>query len=329
VDGIAQILSAWPVGPALSTTRMDTGSNNQNWALRTDEGEFCLRVYQNQGAEEHLVYEHQLLQALDQVGLPFAVPVPISTANGETSVLTPNGTATVARRISGEHPQKSDLEQVRAAGRGLAALDRALTQVSLPVAVAVFGDLSTAHPAVAGPDEVIALLKPVGADRRRFEEAVGASEGAWPGLVAALPTQVIHADYCRPNVLMVDGAVSGVLDFEFSGPDLRVMDLAVGLWQFCLRDQIGQDETAAKARTSAFFAGYSEVLTLSEPELAAIPACLVRRQLVGGLHWLGRWKIGLSSEDEARERLTSLSDLVEWLDQGGSEVLGLLAAVPH
>jgi homoserine kinase type II len=170
------------------------------------------------------------------------------------------------------------------------------------------------------------LLGRDGPDRARYERAVEGNEAAWPLLAAALPNQVIHSDYDRTNVLLADGAVSGVLDFEFSGPDLRAMDLAIGIYHFCLRGRIGRDEAALAALVHAFADGFSEKLALSKKEFEALPVLLLRRQLVACLHWLGRWGVGLSpSEWAAKERLARLSELQQWLDGDGKGVLAELA----
>ena len=41
---------------------------------------------------------------------------------------------------------------------------------------------------------------------------------------------LIHGDYCLPNVLVVDGSLSGVLDLGRSGLGDARDDLAAGLW---------------------------------------------------------------------------------------------------
>jgi homoserine kinase type II len=171
----------------------------------------------------------------------------------------------------------------------------------------------------------MALLGRNASDRARYERAVEGTEVAWPILAAGLPNQIIHSDYDGTNILLRDGAVSGVLDFEFSGPDLRAMDLAIGIYHFCLRGRIGRDEAALVALVHAFADGFSEKLALSKKEFEALPVLLLRRQLVACLHWLGRWKVGLSpSEWAARERLARLSELQQWLDGEGKEVLAEL-----
>jgi len=46
--------------------------------------------------------------------------------------------------------------------------------------------------------------------------------------------KVIHGDFTPSNTLHAGGRLTGIIDFEFAGPDARAMDVASGLY-FCLR----------------------------------------------------------------------------------------------
>ncbi|GHO98789.1 hypothetical protein KSF_088370 [Reticulibacter mediterranei] len=48
-------------------------------------------------------------------------------------------------------------------------------------------------------------------------------------LYGHLPQQLVHRDYDPSNLLMKDQRVTAVLDFEFAGIDLRIMDVCVAL----------------------------------------------------------------------------------------------------
>src|SRR5690606_23607651 len=69
------------------------------------------------------------------------------------------------------------------------------------------------------------------------------------------------------NVLFLNGAVSGVIDFYFACVDTLAYDLAIALnaWGF---DREGRAEPAAIA---AFLTGYESARPLSPAERAALP----------------------------------------------------------
>ena len=57
------------------------------------------------------------------------------------------------------------------------------------------------------------------------------------GRIQGLPSQLIHGDLHYDNVLVNDGKVSGLLDFEFAMYDWRAMELAI-----CLSKYAGEED---------------------------------------------------------------------------------------
>jgi homoserine kinase type II len=114
-------------------------------------------------------------------------------------------------------------------------------------------------------------LQPGLADRIAAE--CGYLEANWP---TDLPQYAIHADLFPDNVLILDGKVTGLIDFYFACTDSRAYDLAVTHSAWCFsgdgaeyRHDIGR----------ALVDGYTAAFTLSTKERAALPilargACL-------------------------------------------------------
>ena len=125
-------------------------------------------------------------------------------------------------------------------------------------------------------------------------EMVAVVEDIAPSLYAQLPRRIIHRDYYAPNVLLTDGVVSTVLDFELAGEDLRALDVAVVLAWWPLW---GTDE-ARWSVCEAFARGYASVEPLAPAEAAAVPT-LARLQFATFLmHSVGRYRGGLAGWDE-------------------------------
>src|SRR5207245_446911 len=124
----------------------------------------------------------------------------------------------------------------------------------------------------------------------------------WPTVDAAylamdLPCQICHSDMAAGNVLIDDGRVTAVLDFEVAGWDLRVADYVAGLVQ-------STDTTAEEA---AFDRGFSKRLQFSSEERAAVPTLRLLRQF-GTVVWrAGRWREGKSTLADVCERLGAIS----------------------
>ncbi|GAB3422422.1 phosphotransferase enzyme family protein [Flindersiella endophytica] len=270
-------LSAWDLPTPVNARHPDGGTNNLVWLV---DDTYVLRVYQNlevSGIEAEL----RLLEALRAVdGPPFAVPVPIASSSGRTIVGTVQGPAVLFPQLPGRPADRANLHEVELAGEAL-------------------------HPAVPSvPDlcaELERLLPHEDGVRRLREQAEQVNED-YLRLLGELPVQIVHRDFAMSNVLVnADGQVSAVLDFEIAALDLRLMDLAAGLSM-----AVDWSADGAEARETAFRRGYQRVVTLDAAEEAAIPA-LLRRRLLGSAIWrAGRWRLGLSTLDEVRDRLAAI-----------------------
>jgi homoserine kinase type II len=98
-------------------------------------------------------------------------------------------------------------------------------------------------------------------------------EANWPN---SLPQSAVHADLFPDNVLILDGKVTGLIDFYFACTDSKAYDLAVthSAWSF------SADGSQFHATIgTALVDGYTQALPLSTEERAALPilargACL-------------------------------------------------------
>ena len=151
------------------------------------------------------------------------------------------------------------------------------------------------------------------------------AEKRWRSVTAGWRTQVIHTDFFPPNVLVVDGEVSGVIDFEFAGTSHRAMDFATGLVAF------GAPRREFVPRwgesMEAFAAGYLSANPISDEERASIPDLILMREASSFVHWLGRMEQGLVSSDELQRRGQRLLDVNDWLATNGGDLVQGLARI--
>jgi homoserine kinase type II len=94
--------------------------------------------------------------------------------------------------------------------------------------------------------------------------ALEALSEQWPN---HLPRGVIHADLFPDNVLFLNDAVSGVIDFYFACSDLFAYDLAICMNAWCFELDGAFNVTKAKA----LFNGYNSVRRLAPEEISALP----------------------------------------------------------
>lgn len=297
----------WGIRDARITV-LERGSNNGTVLVEAGDRTFVRRVYHNLD-EARIAAEHGLLLALSTMDLPFAVPTPLPATDGRTFARTADGWTAMFPLIPGEHPDHDNTEHHRLAGQALGELGTAMTRLPAEFAPVEWkADLDHVHPAV--PD-VRDLAADLGNDW-----LAGIRLTAPP-----LPRQIVHNDWSFGNLLMYDGAISGVLDFEFAGIDLAVNDLASAMWQ-CPSDVT---TPAGWAQLAALISGYTSRRRLTGPEIAALPDLLLMRAIASAIWRAGRWRLGLSDRAEVTDGLRRAELLARWLDRNGDRLIGLAA----
>jgi homoserine kinase type II len=153
-------------------------------------------------------------------------------------------------------------EQAFAVGAALAQLHNALEDftetrpnpLGLKSWRPLFGKCAAQDTASVKPD-----LSGEIADELEFLEA------HWP---THLPQSAIHADLFPDNVLMLNGQVTGLIDFYFACTDVRAYDVAVthAAWSFNGDGSVFQPEISA-----AILNGYKTARQFSHDEYQALP----------------------------------------------------------
>jgi homoserine kinase type II len=254
-------------------------------------------VYSNVVDPARQRFEHELLRRLASAELSFAVPRPLPSDDGDTLRVVDGRLTVLFSRIPGETLAKDGGPYLGRAAAALAELDVALGALHefehRPPAFD--GDVTRVHPLV---DDLHEAVGESGLDQGRrpalLRDLDRTAELA-PLLYASLPQQITHGDFAFGNTLMRNGRVTGLIDFEVAGMDVRAMDVAVGLYRFpAYKDALGQCDI--------FGQGYSGVLPLDPTEIAALPALLELRAGVSLLHWVGRMRAGLATIEDVRPR---------------------------
>lgn len=296
----------------MTITPVARGTNNLTRYVTSRADRYVLRVYPSDRAINQLNAEHCLVAAVAN-GLPFLVPTPVPTAAGDTLVAVDGrGTACLFTYIPGERPDPSDEKALRAAGAAYAAVDVELAALPENSAFAALPDwrrgLGAVHPRAGDPVEWTATLP---------AEVLGADLGAWlPGWLATvderaqedrrkLPVQIVHGDPGLSNVLSVRDHITGIIDFEFAGIDVRVADLADALYML-VRDW---SDPVEQARAAQLCAGYVAVSPLTVEEISAVPDRM-RLRAAGSLMWrMGRFRLGHATAADVAARAAEAYDL--------------------
>lgn len=300
--------------------------------METGDGKrLVLRVYNNGSNTARVRWEHAVLGALapHRAELSFAVPTPLpALGSGASHVPLPDGAeASLFELIPGGLPK---LTCVRAIGKATGQLTLAMSAIAeskqldaLPCPTAPYHDIYAVHHA-ASPELFASTVAGTAFDGCREATTFLCQELATIEAACAsfgsLPQSLIHGDLHYDNVLVLDGQVSGLLDFEFSARDYRAMELAI-----CLSKYVGEPEPLPFLQD--FIAGFAEGGgELTPEEIAALPTLINLRVLSNVVYFVGR---ALAGEDDIKSltsRAETYANRVRWVNANGATLTAQLTA---
>ena len=237
------------------------GEVDQNFRVRTDSGDFVLKISPDETSAARLAARQFAMHRLSAAGLPYRFPTPATGA--ETLVPLPEGgTASLTTWIDGETfgVAGRPLNMVGDIGRLAGSVVRALEGFDHP---------SLHEPSMwnlaEAPRVVRELIRHVRlpTDRELIEDVLDHLMVRLPEL-HKLPQQVIHGDINDLNVLVDDGSVVGLIDFGDLIHTWRVAEVAIAA-TYAMLDADDPLGVAADV-----VAGFCEVVTLTASEAGVI-----------------------------------------------------------
>lgn len=312
----SEILAAWNLPGPLILTPLDGGTNSLVYRVETaNEQKYVLRLILNHADLGRINFETAIVNQLQTQPLPFVVPAPLPTRTGQYLATIGGQLANLWPLVPGRNPDTVTPALAFQAGLSLGALTQAMAQLDLPqthdyTLPPPYGDLDKAHPFVTDPVKAIEELPVEPETKRILVGMVEEMRREVPPFYEILPQQLIHSDFNRYNVLAEEDLLTGVLDFEYATWDVRVMDLAVALsaWSLPLIES-GQEWTVIEA----FGKGYSQNSPLAPIEKEALPVLFKLRFVTVLLHFIGRYRQGLSGPDDYERWIGYSLKIEKWL----------------
>lgn len=313
---ISNLWTSWPISGPWNLSPLSGGTNNSVWRADAADGQsYVLHLSPDLTRIPRIRYEAQLLQALSDKNLPFLLPVPLRANSGDIIVLfeQEQGTAALATlshllpgNLQDRPPERNNPLSASHAGFTLGLLDAALATLpdiqpsdkfaSLPT----FGQLAHWHPSVSNPLSAVEQLPIDHQSAKQIRTFLSEVLETIPHLYAQLPQQLLHRDYDPGNILLDHQHVTAVLDFEFAGKDIRILDLCVALsWWPANLLGTGKEWDLI----DAFGTAYTRQFPLSEEELLAIPAVFRLRDATSFVHRMGRYLAGMETEERIQNRV--------------------------
>ena len=277
-EALERFLTRYGVGALVSAKGIAEGVENSNYLVETTQGRFILTLYEKRVAEADLPYFLALKTHLAERGL--AVPRPIPDRDGQALQVLQGRPACLIEFLPGVSLTEPTPAHCFAAAEALGRMHKAARDFTLvrANALSLGGWQRLAEACGPRADEVAPRLSAAIAEELAYLET------NWP---VDLAHSTIHADLFPDNVLVRDGAVTGLIDFYFACTDIRAYDLAVmhTSWAFS-----ADGSTHHADRAAALDAGYAASHGLTADEAAAMPilcrgACL-RFLLTRTYDWL-------------------------------------------
>lgn len=270
-EALAEFLSAYDLGAALTFKGIAEGVENSNYYLETEKGRFILTLFEKRVNAADLPYFIGLKQHLAAKGYP--CPQPVLARDGNALRRLEGRPAVIITFLDGLSPRRPNVRQCRALGEGLAKMHIALA------------DFTGTRGNSLGPEAWAPLWAGRAGDANALQaglsdtvEAAFAQIREARSTFADLPGGTIHADLFPDNAFFLGDDFSGAIDFYFACTDALAYDLAVCLNAWAFDEGNASDASRLEfnfSKGAALVAGYQSVRILSNTERGALPVlCL-------------------------------------------------------
>lgn len=260
-EHLADICATYQVGRPVWTNAIAAGTINSNFAIRTETGQFFLRVNEGKTLDD-VAWECQLVEWLSRHGVP--TPAPLPAGNGAGYLCWRDKLLTMFPWRQGEHLEPAQVSPAHASrlGEALGQLHR-LGLTAPPSwrrrSQYDYANLRERFMAFASSEE-----RELGPAIAWLSEAIRYVE-RHAALRARSTETLVHGDLFRDNVLWHGSELVAVLDFEQASGGTAAYDLAVCLNDWCW-DGAPRPDLAA-----ALVAGYERARKLTDGDRAALP----------------------------------------------------------
>ncbi|WP_277213224.1 phosphotransferase enzyme family protein [Isoptericola croceus] len=295
---VPTILAEYGLRPTGEPKLLEGGEDNGNFRIATAQGDMVLREYRMSGIDK-IRAELRLVAFLGENGYP--TPAPLRTASGELVVEADRPIA-VFPWVPGDVPTEMTAPLAEQVGELLAQM-HLLTADWTDERIPVIDRLGLLHQGLASRpeldgvddwhDRVRDFLEACGEELKRLDE---------------LPSGPLHHDLHRQNLLVAEGKVTAVLDFDELNRGPLVIDLA-RVFHYLAVDH--PDRRLPRALADAVVAGYEQTRSLSEAERELLPVAFDLAGMVDAAAFI-MWAapaIGLTHVDECTSWIAYLRNV--------------------
>lgn len=242
------------------------GLRNSNYLVTSKKGKYVLKIY-NFKSKKIVSAELRILRELSRNGFPCPKPIKQYSYKGKPAVLF--------TYLEGSNPKKIDTKMAVQIGEALGDLHRLLDGKRLRVekpgwdkkSFYLIYDKNEKQMRQSHIKDVNYLLDFAAGEMRKFKD-VKARLG------------IIHPDIKLENILIKDGKLSGILDFDDITHGVYIQNIAITSIMTCF-----PDGKFNKSMFKALLDGYSHRFRLSKKEIRLIPYYIRLTLIFGIMNW--------------------------------------------
>jgi homoserine kinase type II len=248
-DQLESFLKSYSQGTLIDYAGINAGIENTNYFVTTTQGQFVLTLFETLKSTD-LPYFLNLMAFFAEHDVPSAHP--IADNHGSYIRILNDKPAALVKRLQGKSIEKPTSDHCRIVGTALGNMHNV-------------GRLFKENRGNdRGPlwwrekeKRLLPVLDKEDADLIRSEIDYQTSNR-----LLNLSRGVIHGDLFRDNVLFIDHALTGIIDFYYACNDILLYDVAVSVNDWCSYDDGSINETM----TSIFLAAYHQAGLPTEVE---------------------------------------------------------------
>ncbi|GAA5531302.1 phosphotransferase [Herpetosiphon gulosus] len=308
---------------------------HQSVHLRAANGDFVLKVYMVDQDDAALFYEQRLVRWLSWRPTSFAVPLPLrrrwsldySARVGSYCYSLSQFIVGETLNFQGHADDKHRLQFTEGYAMGTALSELQTMLQARPAQhrrpSALFQSLLTYMQPRYDPLRLAAAHVGVTSDDKVLWEWWRGEASELMKFMSdhytALPHQICHNDYEPSNLLLRDGRVAAILDFEFACPAARALDVAMALRMIM---HLQSNPINPWGIAEQFCHGYAEWITLTPQEIAAMPH-LIRLSTAIPMIW-AMSKPNLINSESLVQAIQRMQQIKTWMSCHHTQLIALL-----
>jgi len=244
-----EFLGNYSLGQLQQFVGISDGIENTNYFVTTSKGQYVLTIFEQLTPEE-LPYFLKLMAFYAEAGLPTARPI-TDNKNQYINILNSKPAALV-KRLNGASVDIANVKQCQQVGIQMARMHVSSQKFSMS---------KKASRNKEWRNQTAKLVMP---KLNKEEQMLLQKELDYLATKKTdnLYTSVIHADLFRDNVLFIDDALTGIIDFYYAYNGFSLYDLAVAINDWCTTGEKEHD----KNNITALLLAYQTIRSIDQNE---------------------------------------------------------------